>query len=100
MEPNKLHQYAWFVNFNMGMYKTAAYVSTGTEGCTFFCLSSDRSSDLLTEQNIQTNQSGTEKKIGGQVGYKFSDSAIVTLSYQWMDYQGYMESGREHEGSL
>jgi hypothetical protein len=77
----------WFVNLNLGFYKTAAFVSTGTEGCTFFCTSSDRSSDLLKEQNIQTSQSGSEKKIGGQVGYRFSDSAIVTLSYQWMDYQ-------------
>ncbi|MCB0371097.1 MAG: hypothetical protein KDD45_17180 [Bdellovibrionales bacterium] len=42
---------------------------------------------MLKEQNIQTSQSGAEKKIGGQVGYKFSDNAIVTLSYQWMDYQ-------------
>lgn len=77
----------WFLNLNLGFYKTAAFISTGTEGCTFFCSSSDRSSDLLKEQNIQTSQSGTEKKIGAQVGYRFSDSAILMLSYQWMDYQ-------------
>lgn len=77
----------WFVNFNLGLYKTAAYISTGTEGCTLFCASSDRSSDLLAEQNIKTSQSGSEKKIGGLIGYKFSDNAILTLSYQWMDYQ-------------
>ncbi|MCK6597897.1 MAG: hypothetical protein L6Q37_05995 [Bdellovibrionaceae bacterium] len=76
----------WFVNFNVGVYKTSAYVSTSSSSCNFICFSTDRATDQLKENEIKTSQSGSEKKIGGLIGYKFSEKNLLTISYQWMDY--------------
>lgn len=60
----------WFINLNAGVYLTSASVSTGSDGCGIFCFSnsSDRSSDQLKENEIQTTQSGREKKNGWFTG--------------------------------
>lgn len=79
----------WFINLNAGVYLTSATISSGSDSCGLFCFSnsSDRASDQLKENEIKTTQSGREKKVGGLLGYKASEKNILTLSYQWMDYE-------------
>lgn len=75
----------WFTNLNFGLYKTAAFTSTGTD-C-FACLTSEdgRNADLK-EKDISTSQSGNELKMGVQVGKLFQEKYAWAISFNWMDY--------------
>ena len=42
--------------------------------------------DFIKENGIKTSQSGNERKVGALLGYWFSENNMLTLSYQWMDY--------------
>ncbi len=76
----------YFANLNAGIYKTAAYISTGSNDCFLFC--EGRNEAELKEQQITTNQSGTEKKIGFSIGKRWAEKRLIFVySHQWMNYQ-------------
>lgn len=78
----------WMFNINVGYYMTSAFVTTSSDGCNFMCFTTGdaKASDQLKENGIQTSQSGNERKVGALLGYWFSENNMLTLSYQWMDY--------------
>lgn len=74
----------FFFMINGGYYKSTAYIDDGS--CKGRVCWPGTKENSTVSDSIRTDQSGTEKKVGGNLGYFLDNGNAIYLSYNWMDY--------------